>query len=68
MVAAASIPYSAFVSNPSPDQIAKALIQVITEERKAQGLTYEQLADRAGGGCIGRLSPELFGLAGDCAL
>ena len=36
------------MSNPSPDQIAKALIQVITEERKAQGLTYEQLADRAG--------------------
>lgn len=38
----------AAVSSPSPDQIAKALIQVITEERKAQGLTYEQLADRAG--------------------
>jgi transcriptional regulator with XRE-family HTH domain len=36
------------MSNPSSDQIAKALIQVITEERKAQGLTYEQLADRAG--------------------
>jgi transcriptional regulator with XRE-family HTH domain len=36
------------VSNPSPEQIAKGLIQAITEERKAQGLTYEQLADRAG--------------------
>ena len=48
MVETASISYSAAVSNPSPDQIAKALIQVITEERKAQGLTYEQLADLAG--------------------
>ena len=35
-------------ANPSPEQITKALIQAITEERKAQGLTYEQLADRAG--------------------
>jgi len=36
------------MSNPSPELITKALIQAITEERKAQGLTYEQLADRAG--------------------
>jgi transcriptional regulator with XRE-family HTH domain len=36
------------MSNPSPEQVTKALIQAITEERKAQGLTYEQLADRAG--------------------
>lgn len=40
--------YAAAVPNPSPEQITKALIQAITEERKAQGLTYEQLADRAG--------------------
>ncbi len=43
-----SIIYSAAVANPSPDQITKSLIQAIAEERKAQGLTYEQLADRAG--------------------
>ncbi len=36
------------MSNPSPEHITRALIQAITEERKAQGLTYEQLADRAG--------------------
>jgi transcriptional regulator with XRE-family HTH domain len=36
------------MSNPSPEHVTKALIQAITEERKAQGLTYEQLADRAG--------------------
>ncbi len=40
--------YDARVSNPNPELITKALIQAITEERKAQGLTYEQLADRAG--------------------
>ncbi len=40
--------YSVGVPNPNPDEITKALIQAITEERKAQGLTYEQLADRAG--------------------
>ena len=34
--------------NLGPEQITKALIQAITEERKAQGLTYEQLADLAG--------------------
>jgi transcriptional regulator with XRE-family HTH domain len=36
------------MSSPSPEHVTKALIQAITEERKAQGLTYEQLADRAG--------------------
>jgi transcriptional regulator with XRE-family HTH domain len=36
------------MSNPSPEAVTKALIQAIAEERKAQGLTYEQLADRAG--------------------
>lgn len=36
------------MSNPNPGQIARELIQAIIEERKAQGLTYEQLADRAG--------------------
>lgn len=41
-------PHSPAVSYPSPEEITKALIQAITEERKAQGLTYEQLADRAG--------------------
>jgi transcriptional regulator with XRE-family HTH domain len=40
--------YSVGVPNPSPGEITKALIQAIAEERKAQGLTYEQLADRAG--------------------
>jgi len=40
--------YDTRMSNPSPEQVTKALIQAITEERKAQGLTYEQLADRAG--------------------
>ncbi|MGH7942330.1 MAG: helix-turn-helix domain-containing protein [Limisphaerales bacterium] len=36
------------MENSSPEQITKELIRAITEERKAQGLTYEQLADRAG--------------------
>lgn len=36
------------MSHPSPSDITKALIRAITEERKAQGLTYEQLADRSG--------------------
>lgn len=40
--------YDARVSNPGPEQITKALIQAIAEERKAQGLTYEELANRAG--------------------
>jgi len=40
--------YHALMSNPSPVHVVKALIQAIAEERKAQGLTYEQLADRAG--------------------
>jgi transcriptional regulator with XRE-family HTH domain len=48
MAVAVSIPLSCLVPNPSPDEITKALIQAIAEERKAQGLTYEQLADRAG--------------------
>jgi transcriptional regulator with XRE-family HTH domain len=48
MVAAVSIIYSPDVAHPNPEQITKELIRAITEERKAQGLTYEQLADRAG--------------------
>lgn len=36
------------MSDTSVDKIAKALIDLIAEERRLQGLTYEQLADRAG--------------------
>jgi transcriptional regulator with XRE-family HTH domain len=40
--------YAFPVSETSVDGIAKALIDLIAEERRLQGLTYEQLADRAG--------------------
>ena len=36
------------MSQTKADLIAKALIDLIAEERRLQGLTYEQLADRAG--------------------
>lgn len=40
--------YDFLVSETGTDGIAKALIDLIAEERRLQGLTYEQLADRAG--------------------
>jgi transcriptional regulator with XRE-family HTH domain len=36
------------VNEKSAERIAKALVDLIAEERRVQGLTYEQLADRAG--------------------
>ena len=36
------------MNETSAEKIAKALVDLIAEERRVQGLTYEQLADRAG--------------------
>lgn len=36
------------MNEKSAERIAKALVDLIAEERRIQGLTYEQLADRAG--------------------
>ncbi len=36
------------MNEPGAERITQALVEVIAEERRQQGLTYEQLADRAG--------------------
>jgi len=36
------------MNEPGAEQVTQALIEVIATERRQQGLTYEQLADRAG--------------------
>ncbi len=40
--------YDFAVNEVSAEKITKALVEIIAEERRQQGLTYEQLADRAG--------------------
>lgn len=36
------------MNETNPERITQALVEAIAEERRQQGLTYEQLADRAG--------------------